>query len=288
MSDAPVTRRRFVAGAAAAGVATAGVATAPGSADAARRGRRARVDVVVVGAGLAGLVAARDLRRAGHSVTVLEARDRVGGRVWNHDIGGGQVIERGGTFIGPTQNHVAALARELKLRTFRTYDTGRDVYVAGGERTTYSDRGAFGTAPPDPTIDAELARLVLSLDQQARAIDVQRPWDAPNAAALDGQTLWTYLADNDASPRLRNLTAASLRAIIGAEPREMSLLFTLAYIAASGDAEHPGATSTRAAVPSRTGSSAARSGWPWSWRRASATACGSVPRCARSRSRVRA
>jgi monoamine oxidase len=236
VSESRLTRRGFVAGAAVAGAA----ATGAGSAQAATRRRRSRVDVAVVGAGLAGLVAARELRRAGHSVTVLEARDRVGGRVWNHDIGDGKVIERGGTFIGPTQNHVAALASDLQLKTFRTYDTGDNVYIAGGERTTYSDRGPFGTAPPDPTIDAELARLVLSLDQQARSIDVQRPWDAPNAAALDGQTLWTYLAQNSAPSRLRNLTAASLRAIIGAEPREMSLLFTLSYIAASGDAKHPG------------------------------------------------
>jgi monoamine oxidase len=243
-ADDGVTRRRFVTGAAAAGAAGAsaiGGSEATAAPAAAKRGKPSnRVDVAIVGAGLAGLVAATDLRRAGHSVVVLEARDRVGGRVWNHDLGDGHISERGGTFIGPTQNHVAALAKRLKVPTFRTYDKGEDVYVAGGERLTYSDRGPFGTAPPDPAIASQLATLVLGLDQLSTTVGVQRPWDAPDAALLDGQTLSTYLTDHSAPPRLRNLTAAALRAIYGAEPREVSLLFSLFYIAASGDASHPG------------------------------------------------
>src|SRR5207302_11383074 len=88
----------------------------------ARRAPRAAVtskgDAVVVGAGFAGLTAARRLVQAGRSVVVLEARDRVGGRVLNHDLGGGQVSETGGTFVGPTQDHVLALAKELGVGTF--------------------------------------------------------------------------------------------------------------------------------------------------------------------------
>src|SRR5258707_15733659 len=86
------------------------------------RRRRPSADVVVVGAGFAGLTAARELVRAGRSVVVLEARDRVGGRVVNHDLGGGEISERGGTFVGPTQDHLLALARDLGIGTFDTYD----------------------------------------------------------------------------------------------------------------------------------------------------------------------
>jgi len=241
VSDQNLTRRRFVAGAAAGVGLAAGVPAEAGAGTGSAKPRPGQqVDVAVVGAGLAGLVAATQLTRSGLSVLVLEARDRVGGRVWNHDLGHGHISERGGTFIGPTQNHVAALARQLKLATFPTHDIGKDVYLAGGERLTYSDGGPLGIAPPDPTIDAQLATLVLALDKLATTIDVAKPWGAPAAASLDGQTLATYLTEHSAPLRLRNLTAAALRAIFGAEPREVSLLFALFYIAASGDPKHPG------------------------------------------------
>ena len=237
---APITRRRFIAGTVAATAAAA--VSAPevaAAADGAVSGTR-RADVVVVGAGLAGLVAARRLVAAGRSVIVLEARDRVGGRVWNYDLGHGRVFERGGQFIGPTQDHIAQLARELHVGTFPVYDDGDDVYVADGERLTYSDRGPFGTAPPDPAIASQLASLVLGVDALSTKVPVDAPWAAPNATALDGQTLQGYLDDQSASPRLQQVTAAALRAIFAAEARELSMLFALFYTAASGDKDHPG------------------------------------------------
>ncbi|MGH2915726.1 MAG: flavin monoamine oxidase family protein [Solirubrobacteraceae bacterium] len=235
--SAPLTRRRFVAGAAGA-VAAVPELTAPRTAIAAAAARS--VDVAIVGAGLAGLTAARALVRAGRSVVVVEARDRVGGRIWNHDLGAGHVSERGATFVGPTQNHIARLLRELRIGTFPVYDQGDDVYVAGGERLTYSDRGPFGTAPPDPTIAAQLASLVLDIDRRSTGVPVRAPWTAEGAAALDGQTLQSYMDAQGAPPRLQHLAAAALRAVFGAEARELSMLFTLFYVAASGDRKHPG------------------------------------------------
>src|SRR5580692_6662600 len=95
------------------------------------------VDVVVVGAGFAGLAAARDLAAARRSVAVVEARDRVGGRVRNEPIGAGQVVEVGGQWVGPTQDRVLALAKDLGVETFPTYDTGSRVLHFGGKRGTY-------------------------------------------------------------------------------------------------------------------------------------------------------
>jgi len=90
--------------------------------------------VVVVGAGLAGLAAARELSARGASVGVVEARERVGGRVENHDIAGGNVVEVGGQWIGPTQDRLAALASALEVDTFPTHGHGRSVIELHGRR----------------------------------------------------------------------------------------------------------------------------------------------------------
>jgi monoamine oxidase len=235
--DSSITRRKLIAGAVATGAAAALPSTAAADGTLIEFGK---VDVVVVGAGFAGLTAARKLRRAGRSVVVLEARDRVGGRAWNLELGGGIVSERGATFAGPTQDRVLALARELGVRTFRTYDKGDNLYLADGTRLKYSDKGATGTAPPDPAIIGQLATVVLELDQMSKSVPVDAPWKAPNAARWDGTTLESYIESHNPTQAFRDLVAASTRPIFGAEPRELSLLFVLFYIAASGDERHPG------------------------------------------------
>lgn len=199
-----------------------------------------KVDVVVVGAGFAGLTAARDLKRAGLSVAVLEARDRVGGRVLNRSVGGGEESERGGTFIGPTQNRVLALAEDLKIDTFPTYNTGENVFFVDGERSTFSDTGPTGSAPSDPMILPDLATVITRLNEMSKEVPVDAPYEAARAAEFDSQTLETFIANNSLTPRFRRLAAAATRPIFGAEPRELSLLFTLFYIAASGDERNPG------------------------------------------------
>src|SRR5881409_2317638 len=126
MATKGITRRGLIR-AAAAGAA---VAALPKSGYAAAR----TADVIVVGAGLAGLTAARQIVAAGRSVLVLEAKNRVGGRTLNEDIGNGQVADLGGTFIGPTQDHIAALIKELGIPTFPTYYKGNNVFVGSDGR----------------------------------------------------------------------------------------------------------------------------------------------------------
>src|SRR4051794_35296691 len=100
-----MTRRSLMGGAAAFGVGALTAGVLDGTAEAATTSGTlpSTVDVVVVGAGISGLVAARHVVRSGRSVLVVEARDRVGGRVLNHRLGTGDTIESGGAFVGPTQ-----------------------------------------------------------------------------------------------------------------------------------------------------------------------------------------
>src|SRR3989440_7066494 len=146
MSDSSRYTRRTVIKTGAAGAI--GVGLAAGPAEAARRHRRSRkkhhhktpqsaaptstsAQAIVVGAGLSGLMAARQLAAAGKSVIVLEARNRVGGRTLNHDIGDGKVTELGAQFVGPTQDHILKLMDDLSIGKYDTYDTGLNVYYDG-------------------------------------------------------------------------------------------------------------------------------------------------------------
>ncbi len=233
-----ISRRRLVGGAV---TGAAGIAIGADRSAAKPRRRRKQADVVVVGAGLAGMTAALELMEAGQSVVVLEARNRVGGRVLNHKISGGEISEKGGTFTGPTQDRIQALADRFNVDTFPTFATGDNVYVNSlGQRSTYSDSLPTGTAPPDPLIAADLATVIAQLDQMATEIDVEAPYDAPQAAERDGQTFESWINDNAVSPQFKALVPVATRPIFGAEPRELSLLYVLFYIAASGNEENVG------------------------------------------------
>lgn len=230
------SRRGFLLGGAGAAAALA----VPTSASAATA-TSISADVAVVGAGLAGLTAARRLVTAGHSVVVFEARDRVGGRTLNHPIAAGKVAEAGGEFIGPTQDRIRALAKEVGVGTFDEYDSGNNVYVNGLVRLLYSDTSPLGTAPPDPLILADVISLVEQIDLLAAKVPVAEPWKAPGAARYDAETLDTWIRTHALNAEgilgvLRALTEAAL----GAEPADLSFLFVLAYVAAAGDESNSG------------------------------------------------
>jgi monoamine oxidase len=195
--------------------------------------REHEADVVVVGAGLAGLAAARQLSARGASVVVVEARERVGGRVLNHDIGGGNVVEVGGQWIGPTQDRLAALAAELGVETFPTHTDGDNVIEYRGALRRY--RGAIPRINPMVLVDVERAQR--RLNRLARSVPLEAPWEAPNAAKLDGQTLATWMRRNLATNPGRMLLELGVEAVWAAQPEEMSLLHALFYIHSAGSLE---------------------------------------------------
>ena len=239
MQGSRITRRGLL-GSAAAGTAMTVMPTA-GSAQATEPALHA-ADVVVVGAGLAGLTAARELVARGRSVLVLEARDRVGGRVLSHGLRGGSYSELGGMFTGPTQNHIQALARDLGVALFPTYNTGNNVFIGGdGRREEFPSDTPLGTAPADPLVAPDIALAVAQLDEMATQVPVDAPWTSPHAEEWDRQTLDTWLRDHTSgNPEFMAVASAATEAIFGCEPGELSLLFTVYYLAASGDEQNQG------------------------------------------------
>src|SRR5436190_5728361 len=132
MDSHPRLTRRRLLGTAALGTAATALSETP-----AFGATRVKADVAIVGGGLAGLTAARNLVKAGHSVIVLEARDRVGGRTLNHKLPDGQAVEAGGEYVGPTQTRVLALAKSVGIGTYKTYSQGDNVYIHDAQRSTY-------------------------------------------------------------------------------------------------------------------------------------------------------
>jgi monoamine oxidase len=199
-------------------------------------------DVAIVGAGLAGLVAARRLLAAGVEPLVVEARERVGGRLLNEEIGDGKVVEVGGQWIGPTQERLAALAAELGVGTFPTHDEGRHLIEMAGKLTSYS--GALTDAriglvrelsraiSPLALADFEQARG--RLDRMAREVPLEEPWMAPKAAEWDGQTFATWVGRNTRSEGARRLFELATEAVWAAEPADVSLLHVLFYTHSGG------------------------------------------------------
>ena len=138
-------------------------------------------DVVVIGAGASGLTAAHELKKAGHSVAVLEARDRVGGRLWTDEIDGA-MLELGGQWVSPEQDALKETLAELGLERYERYRDGDSVYVGvDGERRRFTGE----IFPVAPETEKVMVALIEKLDGLVERMDPERPWEHPNAGELD-------------------------------------------------------------------------------------------------------
>lgn len=194
------------------------------------------VDVAIIGGGLSGLSAARDLFEAGKSVVVLEARDRVGGRVLNHQLPNGDVLEMGAEFIGPTQDRVMALVDDLGISLFPTYDKGNNTFYRNNTRYSYAGDIDAGALPPvsDEAL-LQLVSVMQNIDSMASELDPNAPWDHPNASIWDSQTFASWAAPLAPHPDAQFVLQLAWTSILSTELIEPSFLYTLAYVAAAGN-----------------------------------------------------
>lgn len=167
-------------------------------------------DVVVIGAGACGLTAATRLKEAGASVVVLEARDRVGGRLWT-DESSGAMLELGGQWVSPDQTALKETLAELGLETFARYRDGDSVYV-GPDGTARRFTGDI--FPASAETEAEIERMIGELDALVAEIDPDRPWAHPRAGELDGITWRAFLermsSDDEARANVAMFTAEAM------------------------------------------------------------------------------
>src|SRR5204863_4408220 len=139
---------------------------------------RIDVDVCVVGAGYAGLTAARRLHQHGKSVAVLEARDRVGGRIWTQPLSDGTPVDRGGAWLGPAHDAMFGLAREMGVSTYKTWVKGKHLLIDGTKVRRYT-----GLIPKiSPLAIGTIAWAQLKVDRLSKQLPIDAPWDAPHAA----------------------------------------------------------------------------------------------------------
>jgi monoamine oxidase len=186
------------------------------------------LDVIVIGAGLAGLSAARNLTRLGLSVVVLEARGRVGGRTVNLDLPGGHVVEGGGEWIGPGQDRIAALADQLGIGTFPAFYRGSTTYEIGGVVST-------GLLPDlDAKQGYDFVTTATKLDRLSRQLPLGRPWDAKMAHSWDHRTLGDWLSEHATTGFTHDVFRLITRAIVAGYPERISLLWFLWYLRSAG------------------------------------------------------
>lgn len=206
-----------------------------------KRDRESSPRVIVVGAGLSGLCAARELVGNGVDTLVLEARNRVGGRMVRQPVIGSGWVDLGGQWIGPTHSNILTLADSLHINRFDSYQAGRTVVDYDG--TASAVAGRFPAIDPFPALSidevAEAGRIWREFRKLAATVNVQQPWLSPQASALDSQTVTSWLDIATSSEFARFCIEHWVLSQEGGDPSATSLLFALASYAKGPDEEQP-------------------------------------------------
>ncbi|KAI2810117.1 hypothetical protein BLOT_001273 [Blomia tropicalis] len=188
-------------------------------------------DVIVIGAGISGLSAARTLTQYGIDVIVLEAKDRVGGRTWTKKNSKVGWIDLGGSYVGWSQNHLLRLIKEFGLQLYEVNEKEKLCLYDG-----FTDDRALFRYDSIPFLLPSIISLldynhILRLvDQMTEYVPIDCPWKSPKAEEWDSITVKQFLRDNTITKRSRELIRSIFEVVFSHEPFEASLLWFVWFV----------------------------------------------------------
>ncbi|XP_072033317.1 amine oxidase [flavin-containing] B-like [Amphiura filiformis] len=190
-----------------------------------------RKDAIIIGAGISGLCAAKLLTDSGLDVVVLEARDRVGGRTYTWVDPSVGYVDLGASYVGPTQDRLLRIAKELGVKNYRINEDERMVWIEKGKCYAHDD---YYPSFWNPLITLDMNHVIREWDRIGDTIPVEAPWSAPDAEMLDNTTVKEWIEKNVWTETIKNFCRVQCELNVTAEPHELSLLFFLWYIKQCG------------------------------------------------------